>query len=89
MSQTVSSQRYVPNFQVLDREYSTGPVVRADADLFPSTRRGSIRLVLDLYRTEPELDQLVAEGMQLKLPGDQGYKPQSSLLQAIKQMVRC
>ena len=53
---------------VLERDYSRSQVLRLDADRFTTVKRGSVRLVRDLYRTESEFESFLAEGLRVALP---------------------
>ena len=61
--------------KVLDTDYAEGEVSREEAKRYPLVQRGSVRLVMDLYRTESEQRQFIDEGVRLRLPGQKGYRP--------------
>jgi hypothetical protein len=60
--------------KALGTDYAEGEVSRSDAKRYPLVHRGSIRLVMDLYRTESEQRQFIDEGLRVRLPGQKGYR---------------
>jgi hypothetical protein len=60
--------------KALDTDYAEGEVSREEAKRYPLVHRGSVRLVMDLYRTESEQRQFIDEGVRLRLPGQEGYR---------------
>lgn len=59
--------------EALETDYTPGEVSRDEAERYPLVKRGSIRLVCDLYRTEQEQREFIEKGLKLKLPGQKGY----------------
>jgi hypothetical protein len=60
---------------IIETDYSRDEVSREAASKFPCVRRGSVRLVRDLYRTEAEEREFYERGLKVILPGEKGYKP--------------
>jgi hypothetical protein len=60
--------------KALDTDYAEGEVSREEAKRYPLVQRGSVRLVMDLYRTESEQREFIDEGVRLRLPGQKGYR---------------
>lgn len=60
--------------KALDTDYAEGEVSREEAARYPIVQRGSVRLVMDLYRTEREQREFVEKGLRLRLPGQSGYR---------------
>jgi hypothetical protein len=60
--------------KALDTDYAKGEVSREEAARYPIVQRGSVRLVMDLYRTESEQREFVEKGLRLRLPGQKGYR---------------
>jgi len=54
---------------VLERDYARGEVDRAEAARYSRIHRGSVRLAMDLFRTEEEQRHIVDEALRLHLPG--------------------
>jgi hypothetical protein len=79
--------------KALDTDYAKGEVSREEAARYPIVQRGSVRLVMDLYRTESEQREFVEKARRLRLPGQPGYRDVRggilglfrSLITAIKQ----
>jgi hypothetical protein len=73
--------------EALEKEYAQGEISRDAIERYPLVRRGSIRLVRGLYRTESEYRAYLEKGLQMSLPGQKvHYNPLShfkSLLRAI------
>lgn len=62
--------------KALGTDYAEGEVSRSEAKRYPLVHRGSIRLVMDLYRTESEQDKFIEDGLRVRLPGQAGYHKQ-------------
>jgi hypothetical protein len=60
--------------KALATDYAQGEVSRSEAARYPIVQRGSMRLVMDLYRTESEQRSFVEKGLRLQLPGQPGYR---------------
>ena len=61
----------------LGTDYPSGEVSRAEAERYPITHRGSVRLIRNLYRTEDEQRQFIDEGLRVRLPGQVGHHDES------------
>ena len=57
------------DWALLNADYSRSAVDRTAASRYKPVQRGSMRLVRDLYRTEPEQSEFISAGLLVKLPG--------------------
>jgi hypothetical protein len=60
--------------EALKKEYASGEISREAIERYPSVRRGSIRLVRGLYRTESEHRAYLEKGLRIKLPGQKVHQ---------------
>jgi hypothetical protein len=62
--------------EALEKEYASGEISRDAIERYPLIRRGSIRLVCGLYRTESEQREYLKRGLKIRLPGQKvHYNP--------------
>jgi hypothetical protein len=52
--------------EALEKEYASGEISREAVERYPLIRRGSIRLVRGLYRTESEHRAYLEKGLQIR-----------------------
>lgn len=63
--------------KIMDMDYSKEPTTRRDINWWAAlgivTR--DPRISRGLYRTEAEQEEYIRKGLEMKLPGQKGYKP--------------